>query len=241
MKPKQTYSKSFLKKLKTVQAKRPKTVIDHILKHGQINTDELKSLYGYNHPPRAARDVREHGIALTTNKVKGADGRMIGEYRLDEKGSANYSKRAGRTVLSSKLKEQLIAIHGSRCFIYLEIMPESELQIDHRVPYEVAGDRADQAQESTDFMLLCGSANRAKSWSCEHCSNSVKTKKIEICQTCYWASPEDYKHVAMQEQRRVDVIWRTDEIQSYEQAKIKAATKQLTLPDFVKDVLNRAN
>lgn len=35
--------------------KRPKAVIDHILKHGLITTDELKPLYGYNHPPRAAR------------------------------------------------------------------------------------------------------------------------------------------------------------------------------------------
>jgi hypothetical protein len=47
-----------------VTAKRPKTVIGHILKHGQITTEELKNLYGYNHPPRAARDVKEHGIPI---------------------------------------------------------------------------------------------------------------------------------------------------------------------------------
>jgi len=52
----------FIKQCKTVTAKRPRTVIDHILKYGYITTQELKDQYGYNHPPRAARDVREQGI-----------------------------------------------------------------------------------------------------------------------------------------------------------------------------------
>ncbi len=49
-----------------VTALRPRRVLDHILKHGHITTAELTSEYGYNHPPRAARDVREHGIPLVT-------------------------------------------------------------------------------------------------------------------------------------------------------------------------------
>ena len=49
---KKDYPPEFLKLLKSVEAKRPKTVIDHILKHGQITTEELKDTYGYNHPPR---------------------------------------------------------------------------------------------------------------------------------------------------------------------------------------------
>ena len=60
----QKLSKQFIERAKAVTAKRPKTVIDHILVHGQITTDELKSVYGYNHPPRAARDVREQGVGL---------------------------------------------------------------------------------------------------------------------------------------------------------------------------------
>jgi len=48
----------------SVTAKRPKTVIDHILQHGFITTEELKEQYGYNHPPRAVRDVRENGIPI---------------------------------------------------------------------------------------------------------------------------------------------------------------------------------
>ena len=45
----------FLELLESVEAKRPRTVIDHILEHGQITTEELKDVYGYNHPPRAIR------------------------------------------------------------------------------------------------------------------------------------------------------------------------------------------
>lgn len=52
----------FLRQCKAVTKKRPRTVINHILKNGFVTTQELRDVYGYNHPPRAARDVREEGI-----------------------------------------------------------------------------------------------------------------------------------------------------------------------------------
>ena len=79
---KSDYPPKFLKLLKNVEAKRPKTVIDHILKHGQITTEELKNIYGYNHPPRAIRDVRERGIPVQTFRVTGSDGRKIAAYKF---------------------------------------------------------------------------------------------------------------------------------------------------------------
>ena len=66
--------KAFFEACKRVTAKRPKTVIDHIIKHGHITTEELKEKYGYNHPPRAARDVRESGIPIVTFRVEGGTG-----------------------------------------------------------------------------------------------------------------------------------------------------------------------
>lgn len=69
------YPKEFLNLLELVKAKRPKTVIQHILEHGYITSQELKDIYGYNHPPRAVRDVREYGIPLETYRVQGSDGR----------------------------------------------------------------------------------------------------------------------------------------------------------------------
>ena len=236
----QKLSKLFIEKAQAVTAMRPKTVIDHILAHGQITTDELKVTYGYNHPPRAARDVREHGIALKTIRIKGPDGRRIGAYVFDEEGGANYSKRAGRTALSNKLKMKLIQIHGPRCFIYLEPVADRELQIDHRIPYEVAGDASDQSQEPNDFMLLCGSANRAKSWSCEHCQNWLQAKSPDVCRSCYWAYPESYNHVATLAQRRLDIVWAGEEVAEYEVARKKATKADKTLPDFVKEALRKA-
>jgi hypothetical protein len=62
----------FLQLCQSVTAKRPKAMIDHILQHGYVTIEDLKKIYGYNHPPRAARDVREHGIPLETFRVKGS-------------------------------------------------------------------------------------------------------------------------------------------------------------------------
>lgn len=59
-------SKSVLDKLNAITDKRPSIVIQHILKYGFITTEELKEKYGYEHPPRAARDVRERGVNLLT-------------------------------------------------------------------------------------------------------------------------------------------------------------------------------
>jgi hypothetical protein len=57
-------------------------VIDHILQYGFIATEDLENTYGYNHPPRAARDVREAGIPLETFKVKSKEGKSIAAYRF---------------------------------------------------------------------------------------------------------------------------------------------------------------
>ena len=50
--------------LAAVTGKRARIVINHILKHGSITTDDLKEQYGYDHPPRAIKDVSDQGIPL---------------------------------------------------------------------------------------------------------------------------------------------------------------------------------
>lgn len=236
--PKKDYPKEFLDLCRSVTAKRPKTVITHILKHGQITTEELKNLYGYNHPPRAARDVKEHGIPIERITVIGTDGRKIAAYRFGDPAHLKVRRFDGRTGLSKQIKDALIAKYGCQCFIYLEEMPEADLQIDHRVPFEVAGES--QTMSPQDFMLLCGSANRAKSWSCEHCENWRSRKDREVCLTCYWAYPENHTHVAMKQLRRVDLLWQGNETQQYERLKADAAEAGLPIPDFVKEVLRKA-
>ncbi len=236
--PNRTHSKEFLALCHSVTAKRPKTVITHILKHGQITTEELKDVYGYSHPPRAARDVKEHGIPIVRVSTTGKDGRKIAAYKFGDTENLKVRRFDGRTGLSKQIKEALIAKYGCRCFIYLEEMPEASLQIDHRVPFEVAGES--ETMSPDEFMLLCGSANRAKSWSCEHCDNWKHLKKREVCLTCYWAYPENHSHVAMQQLRRVDLLWQGTETTQYERLKADAAEAGLTIPDFVKNVLQKA-
>lgn len=232
-------SKKFVQECKKVTAKRPRTVITHILKHGYVTTQDLKDKYGYNHPPRAARDVREQGIPLETFRVVGSNGRKIGAYRFGDPTQTRFLKRQGRTAFSKELKSKLIDQDGRRCAVYLEELPEPELQIDHRIPFEVGGDRSAGEQNPKDFMLLCGSANRAKSWSCEHCANWQKLKKPQICRTCYWAYPENYDHVAMRPIRRMDIMWTEKEIEVYEELKRRTEKLQKKMPLFVKEIIER--
>ena len=166
-----------------------------------------------------------------------ANGRKIAAYRFADPTKKQFRRFSGRTGLSKKIKEQLIQKYGCQCFIYLEKMEAGDLQIDHRVPYEVAGERDELKIE--DFMLLCGSANRAKSWSCEHCENWKSIKDKNVCLSCYWAFPEKYNHVAMRQIRRIDLVWQGEEVRQYEKLKSDAAKSGLELPQFVKDVLAR--
>lgn len=218
-----------------VTAKRPKTVIDHILKYGFVTTEELKNTYGYDHPPRAVRDVKEHGIPIETFRVVGKNGRKIAAYRFGEWKGQRVSRLEGRTALSKEIKRFLVDKYGNKCFIYLEKVNENELQIDHRIPYEVGGDNADVNPEN--FMLLSGSANRAKSWSCEQCQNWKILKQVDICRSCYWAYPENYHHIAMRQIRRLDVLWQDSEVFEYDELKQQAESEEKELPAFVKAVL----
>jgi hypothetical protein len=233
---KKKYPPEFMKLLKSVKAKRPKTVIDHILEHGQITTEELKDTYGYNHPPRAVRDVREQGIPIKTFRVTGADGRKIAAYKFGDPSEVRSAQLSGRTAFSSSLKDSLIEKQGPRCNIYLEPFPVRELQIDHRIPFEIAGDNGQLSEDTSEYMLLCASANRAKSWSCENCEN-WKLKKISACQSCYWAFPESYSHIAMRDVRRLDLLWSGEEIAEYDILIREAEKVQEETPEYVKNVL----
>jgi hypothetical protein len=230
------YSQEFLDLLKSVTAKRPKTVIDHILKHGFVTTEDLKDKYGYNHPPRAVRDVKEYGIPIEMHRVEGSDGKKIAAYKFGEFNSEAISKISGRTALSKKIKEELIALHGAKCFIYNETMDEDSLQIDHRVPFEVGGDFVGE-QEAEHYMLLSPSANRLKSWSCEKCNNWNNEKNAEICLSCYWAYPENYSHIATKPIRRLDIIWQGEEVSVYEALKAQAQNESKEVQELVKSLL----
>lgn len=235
---KQKLPKEFLAKLQAVTAKRAKRVIDHILKHGLVTTQELRDQYGYNHPPRGAQDVKDLGIPLKMVRVLGEDGRKIAAYTFGDPSQARFGALKGRVALSKKLKSALISSHGARCAITHEELAEKDLQIDHRIPYQVAGDNSGEPSPD-DFMLLSRSANRSKSWACEHCDNFVNTRDPGVCATCYWANPSSYQHVALKPERRLDVAWTNDDTVVFDYF-TKAAEKQglsanMMLKELVKE------
>jgi hypothetical protein len=89
-------------------------------------------------------------------------------------------------------------------------------------------------------MLVCGSCNRAKSWSCEHCPNGLEAKDPKVCTACYWANPLKYTHVATADIRRLDVTWTGSEVADFDAAKAKAGRGDGALPRFVKDAVRQA-
>lgn len=229
------YPKEFLEKLNSIKSKRPATVIQHILKYGFITTEELETLYGYKHPPRAVRDVREQGVPIETYYVKNSEGKRMAAYKF---GSPNevenkLSKSAGRTVLSKALKRALIDKYGTKCFIYWEAMDESLLQVDHRIPYEIGGEQGDDNIDC--YMLLSPSANRAKSWTCEHCVNWEK-KETTFCMNCFWAYPESYTHIAGNTLRRITITFTGDEIEDYN--KLIALVGEENAQETIKQLIN---
>lgn len=233
----QEYPREFLERLERITNKRAKVVINHILEHGYITTEELERDYGYHHPPRAARDVKEAGIPLERFGVKNSQGRQIAAYRFGD--ISKLRQLDGRKSISKAFKQKLIEKNETKCGICLTIFPANELQVDHRVPYEIKGELEDPINNIESYMLLCGSCNRAKSWSCEHCPNWLEQKDSSLCQSCYWAAPESYKHIASRRLRRIDLVWTDEEIATYEKLEMLAKSMQKSVPDYVKIILKR--
>lgn len=215
-----------------VTAKRPRTVLDHILEHGEISTAELRDRYGYSHPPRAIADVRDHGIPVKQTRSKGTDGRQMAVYKIDEEGFQEPGK-AGRRAFPKVLKVALVERDGKACSLCGGHFPVGALQIDHRVPFEIAGEA--DVSEAAEFMLVCGSCNRTKSWSCESCPNRVP-KDRHVCETCMWASPTSYLHIATEPKRRLDVVWEgADEVRQYDQFAASRTSDEVR--DALKEVI----
>ena len=234
--PKTKYPKEFLEQITSITNKRAKIVIEHIMKHGFITTEDLETIYGYNHPPRAARDVREAGIPLETFKVKSKEGKSIAAYRFGDLEQIQKNRVEGRIAFSKEFKKKLYEQFEGHCSICNAAFEERYLQIDHRTPYQVGGD-IDIERKISDFMLLCSSCNRAKSWSCEHCSNWNEIKDLQICLSCYWGTPDNYTHIAGKEIRRMDLQWEGEEVKYYDAIKLIAENNNIELPEFVKEII----
>jgi len=233
-------SKVAKKALDAVTGKRARVVVEHILQHGSVTTDDLRDKYGYGHPPRAKQDLQEQGIPVVTTFVKAKNGRRMAAYSLGDLDRITAGRVGGRANFPKAFKKALVESYGSRCALCNAPFEARYLQIDHRIPYLVAGDGAAASRDANDYMLVCGSCNRAKSWSCEHCPNGLVSKNPKVCAVCYWASPLKYTHVATLDIRRLDLTWTGKEVSDFDAANAKAGKEAGAMPKFVKEAIRRA-
>ncbi len=223
--------RELLERVEAVTNKRARFVLDRIVKNGAVTTEEINRA-GYDHPPRAAQDAKDLGFRIKRITVKHTNGRSIAAYAFDE-GELDPSK-AGRRALPKKDRDAIIRASGGECQL---CGAEHNLQADHRIPYEVAGEAP--VGEEAPFQVLCGSCNRKKSWACEHCQNRLEQCDPDICRDCYWAEPADYNHIAMQQQRRVDLSWIGDEVRNFERLRREANLHGRSVSDEIKNRVKR--
>jgi|GEM_PF-2810729 len=93
------FPQELLERISAVTNKRARFVLDAIVKNGAVTTEEINQA-GYDHPPRAARDVRDLGFRLKTIMVKHTNGRSIASYIFDD--SELESGKEGRRLLPKR-------------------------------------------------------------------------------------------------------------------------------------------
>jgi hypothetical protein len=211
-------------------------VLKALLEKGSISTDEIKEL-GYTHPPRAAADVKDLGIPIHSSRSKSASGRLMAVYSFGDP-SQIQEGRAKRAVFPKQFKKDLIERYGSIDCITGATLEERVLQIDHRIPFRIAGDEGLEELDVEKFMLLDGSSQRAKSWTCEHCSN-MEVKDPAVCKTCFWAYPENYEHIATEPYRRVDVTWQNADVPVFDRAKTEADKLGISVAELIRRILRQ--
>lgn len=217
-----------------VCSSRARFVINSILENGSITSEDLRD-EGYVHGARAIGDVRDNGVPLITQKTKSRDDRNIARYVFGSAADIKRHKFGGRINFPGKLKIQLLKRDGAVCSISQQELPVSELQIDHRVPFFISGDIKGE-RNPDNFMLLSKSMQRAKPWECEHCDNLLTHFDAAICETCYWAFPENYKHVAMRELRMVTVTWEGEEVKTFDSMDEYAQQQGKSVQDVIKEL-----
>ncbi len=191
-------------------SKRAYKVARIIFDNGSCTTTDIESL-GYKHAPRAVGDLRDAGIDVSKTieqYVEQPSGVKKSRARYFISGTTDG--KVSRHPFSKTLTQAVKA--SGHCEVCGAFPP---LQIDHRVPFEIGGERFPHHAE--DFMPLCPSCNRSKSWACENCPNR-EVKDIAVCKACMWASPKDYKHVATQQVREFrGTLYDRDDIRRYDE------------------------
>ena len=153
-----------VKEMRVRTSGRSRHVIEQILEHGYVTTTTLASL-GYDHPPRAARDVKDRGIPLET-VMKEIEGKKVAHYRFPDEVDALDRTASGRVAISKQFRQEVIEHYGQQDIFTGVVTDFGDLQIDHRIPFHISGD-PNPPFNVADFMPVSSAMNRIKSWACE--------------------------------------------------------------------------
>lgn len=212
--------------------KRAVLALQVLLDKGQVSTDELKDL-GYEHPPRIIGDIKDAGIPILKLSGKSRAGKRMAVYQFGSAEDIREGRIGGRAALPKAFKAELIAHYGSRDRITGASLHERLLQIDHRIPYRVAGDAGLDSRDVSAYMLLDGSSQRAKSFSCEQCENWQRLHDPAVCRACFWAYPEKYSHIAMEQIRRTDLVWQGADVAVHDRIRALAEKSGVSVNEYL--------
>lgn len=224
------------KELLEILGKRPRTVLEIILREGSVSTYKLGEL-GYDQPPRAAMDLKDAGVKLITSYGKHPkSGARMAIYSLADENAEVQGSGKGRRAFPKALRKKVLDRFINKCSLCGEEYDPAVLQLDHRIPYIVAGDPKEF--DPDDFQPLCASHQRSKSWACEHCQNR-EAKEINVCRSCYWAFPDsDYTHIATITERRTDVTWKGNKDgETYRRLRLLATRQGISIPEVIKSLV----
>jgi len=71
--------------------------------------------------------------------------------------------------------------------------------------------------------------------SCETCPNWA-VRDSATCTTCYWHDPENYTHVATEQERRLTIIVRGNDVAAIDKVAERARTAGKSMNDVVVDM-----
>lgn len=226
-----TYSAEFIEWAQAQpMSARARKALEFMLEHGSVTTGDLKAA-GYDHPPRAVRDVKDAGIVVES-KLVNVDGVRMSRYTLVDSIGEGFLQRR---PISNRFRDALFDAHDHHCAVCGGVFITRMLQADHRVPFAIGGDPEPELQH---YMPLCGSDNRAKSMSCENCPN-WHVRDVTTCQTCYWHDPDNYDHVATVDERRLSITVRGQDASLVDHLAARAKSEGISLAKQVVEALRK--
>ena len=158
----------------------------------------------------------------------------IREYRLTSLTPGEKKARAFKTP-SGKALHKLYERDSFTCRICGAKMSGPNLRPDHRVPAQFGGSPENFIGEEwmQQFQALCAVCNYEKREACKRCPNWI-ARNIETCNSCYWASPDNYDHMATEAKTASDILkWSRAQLAFRERIRELSRKKGMSLSDVL--------